>query len=211
MDNAVDITASIIQAALLVVLVIWAARHIRDSWLFTIIFSAFGCYLLGMVFWVLHYFVMGDWPRGFSASDVSFLGYFCFLIAAAVGLLGQLGESARAQLKRQRILALIGPLTVVLFHSAYLLLAGGLVNNLLYCLIMAVLAYYNLLGLLAAKKGLGGSWRRYYRVMLVLMGLELLMFLVSSFGWDVLYYVFCTLEATAWFFIIPAAEKGMTS
>ena len=203
MESLFDVVSCIIQLIVLAVLVFWSARQRGETWLFQIITGAFGCYFLGTLFWTLFYFIRDDWPSIFTAADLSFIGYYCFFIAAALGLKGMWSEEERDRAGRGRAAAFVSVFVVLAAHVAYVLLAGGLVNNILFFIPLAFLFYYTVSGIFAS-----GVYRRYHNAVLIVFVLELLIFLVSSFGWNSLYYVFTYIQMAAWFLIIPAAKKG---
>ena len=204
METIVDIISCIIQLIVLASLVVWAVRQTKEAWLFQILAGAFGCYFLGTLFWTLHYFTRNDWPRGFSAADLSYIGFYCFFLAAAMGSKTMWTDEEDSRAGRGRFIALSAPAVVILFHAAYVLLAGGLVNNILYCIPLSFLFYHSLRGYIA-----GGDWRRYHAIVLAVFTLELLIFLVSSFGLDTLYYIFTYIQMVVWFLVIPAARRAL--
>ena len=203
METIADIISCIIQLIVLGALVIWAVRQTKEPWLFQILAGAFGCYFLGTLFWTLHFFIRNDWPRGFSAADLSYIGFYCFFITAAIGLKAMRTDAERARAGHYRLAALAASAVVIAFHAAYVLLAGGLVNNILYCIPLSFLLYHSLSGFIA-----GGAYRRYHSAVLIVFTLELIIFLVSSFGFDTLYYVFTYIQMAAWFFVVYAAKNG---
>ena len=204
METLFAIFSSIVQLVVLAVLITWAMRQNREVWLFQLIAGAFGCYFLGTLFWTLHYFIMNDWPHTFSAADLSYIGFYCFFIAAAMGLHTLWTPIERDRAETWRFAALIAPVIVIAFHAAYFFLAGGLVNNTLYGIALCFLFYFSLLGVVA-----GGAYRRFHITILMVFALELIIFLVSSFGFDALYYVFTYLQMAVWFLVIPAAKWGV--
>ena len=191
------------QLIVLVVLVVWSLRQKTERWLFQIIAGAFGCYFLGTLFWTLHFFIRNDWPRGFSAADLSYIGFYCFFLTAAIGAKTMWLDEEKTRAKRSRFISLAAPAVVIAFHMTYVLLAGGLINNILFCIPLSFLFYHTFTGLIA-----GGVYRRYHAVVLAVFSLELLIFLVSSFGLDTLYYIFTYIQMAVWFFVIPAAKRG---
>jgi len=203
MESLFDIISCAVQLATLAALVGWAMRQKAETWLFQFIAGAFGCYFLGTLFWTLHYFIANDWPRGFSTADLSYIGFYCFFITASIGLKSGWTHEENTRAKRGRLAALAAPAVVIAFHAAYFLLASGLINNALYCIVLCFLFYQTLTGVIA-----GGAYRRYHGTVLTVFALELIIFLMSSFGFDALYYVFTYIQMAAWFLIIPAAKKG---
>ena len=192
-----------IQLMVLGALVAWALRQTAEPWLFQILAGAFGCYFLGNLFWTLHVLITEDWPRGFSAADLAFIGHYCFFLMAAMGLKSMWTDEECVRAKRDRLAALAASAVVIVLHAVYVLLAGGLVNNVLYCIPLSFLFYHSVLGYCA-----GGVYRRYHAVILAVFTLELIIFLVSSFGLDTLYYVFTHMQMAVWFFVVYAAKKG---
>ena len=203
METIVDIISCVIQLIVLGFIVVWAVRQTEETRLFQIIAGAFGCYFLGTLFWTLHFFIRNDWPRGFSAADLAFIGHYCFFLMAAMWLKSMWTDGEHARAKHGRFIALFAPVVVIAFHAVYVLLAGGLINNILFCIPLSFLFYHSLSGYIA-----GGAYRRYHAAVLIVFTLELIIFLVSSFGFDTLYYVFTYIQAAAWPFVVHAAKKG---
>ena len=202
-ETIVAIISCIIQLIVLGILVAWAVRQTKEPWLFQILAGAFGCYFLGTLFWTLHFFIRNDWPRGFSVADLSYIGFYCFFITAAMGLKAMRTDGERPHAKRNRLAKLAAPAVVIAFHAAYVLLADGLINNILYCIPLSFLFYQTISGLIA-----GGAYRRYHAAVLTVFTLELIIFLVSSFGLNTLYYVFTYIQMAVWLFVVYAAKKG---
>ncbi len=198
----------------------------RGKWLFQLLCGAFGCYLLCDMFWILHILSVGHWPDGISVADFCILGLYSFFIAACLACMNDWTEPERQQARRFRLWALVAPVVVVLFHIAYLNLyvigyENALVDwlsNILFCGFMSVFGYYALLLLLttaaaaqpkAERNGKQAGvlrHRRFYGSMLLFLLCELVLFLVSSFGWNIAYFVASILEMPALFFVWRAAE-----
>ena len=203
METMFDIISCIIQLIVLATLVVWLIRQDNKPWLFQFIAGAFGCYFLGTLFWTLHFFIRNDWPRGFSAADLSYIGFYCFFLTATMGLKTMWLDEEDSRARSGRLIALAAPAVVIAFHAAYVLLAGGIINNILYCIPLSFLFYHSLLGFIA-----GGVYRRYHAAVLTVFILELLIFLVSSFGMDTLYYIFTYIQMMVWPFVVFTAKKG---
>ena len=204
MEKIVEIAGCFIQLGVLAFLAVWAARQTKEIWLFRLMTCAFACFFFGTLFWTLHIFVTGGWPQGFNASYLSYLGFYCFFLAAEAGLKEKWTDEQRSAAQRHKKTALLGPAVVVLFHASYILLAGRPVLRTVFCVFLSLLFYHILLGFFA-----GGAYRRYHGVVLVAFVLELLIYLMGSLGWDTTYYIVSGMQLAVWFFIIPAIKEGM--
>ncbi len=200
-----DQVSSLIQLLTFAALAIWAVRSaMRRSlvWLYWLIFGAFTCFVLGNAFWILHISIAGDWPSGFSCADLSYIGFYCFLLSAQTGIIHGWTSGQRQAAEETRSLALIAPAVVILFHAVYYFVAGGLFSNIVYGAVLSVFSYYTCWAFLAGLRArVMFPLFSFHAVIIVALVLALLVFLVSSFGWDNVYYalsfagmiVLCTL------------------
>jgi len=203
MEKIIEFADCFVQLGVLAFIVVWSARQTKEIWLFRLMMYAFACFFFGTLFWTLHIFVTGGWPQGFSASYLSFLGFYCFFIAVEAGLKEKWTDEQRAAAQRHRKTALLGPAVVVVFHASYILLGGRPVLRTIFCVFLSLLFYHVLLGFFA-----GGAYRRYHVVALVAFILELMVYFFGSSGWDPGYYVVSFTQMAVWFFLIAAAIEG---
>ena len=123
-DTIIEVIGCVIQFFVLAVLVIWPLQQKQDRTLFRCIAAAFGCYFLGNLYWLLSILVTGDWPMGFSPSDIGFVAYYCFFLTAALLLRERWTDEQRALAKKYRIIALLGPVVVIGYTISYNVLWG---------------------------------------------------------------------------------------
>jgi hypothetical protein len=206
-----DFFMDTIQIVCLVILIIQGLRMSRKNQgglIYKLIVGAFCCYLMGAVFWFFYYGLTGDWPQVFSAADLSWLGFYSFMLAANLSLIEKWTEEQKHAAKKTRLPALAVPVVALWFHIQYVLDKEGiLVNNISSFVLIALWGYFSLMPLLAFRKS---PARYYYLLSLLTMILELLIFLFSySVSYGVLYYVFSYMQIIVWFFLFPAARKAV--
>lgn len=217
MDEILSRVTEFAQTGVLVVLVIWALRcaaKYPKPWLFQLMAGAFSCFLLGNLYLMLHVWIMDDWAFVFSPADISWLGLYGFLIAIDTGLISEWTQEERQRAKSARRLAWIGPVVVIVFHIAnHLLYSEIWLNNLVFCIVLSILGYYGFYLFFASreKMGIQVSMNPYHTVILLFLITELILFLVSSFGYyPLLMYYTILAVLTVWLWLlVPAAKKGV--
>ncbi|MDR1439169.1 MAG: hypothetical protein LBJ10_03910 [Clostridiales bacterium] len=186
--ETLDIANNLLQIAIVACAAAWSARRaaLRREAAFALLAGALGCFLLGDVFYALHLWLAGDIPIVFSAADLSYLGFYAFLIAICLERLHGMGAGQRRGAKRRRIAALAAPAAVVLFHIAYIAIYPDILfNNLIFCALISTLAYFSLWLFLASGPGAESPrhpMRAFYGAVLAYLLVELAMYLVSSLG-----------------------------
>lgn len=219
MDELLSRISEFGQVGVLIVLVIWALRcaaTCRKRWLFQLLAGAFICFLLGDLYLMLHAWIMEDWAFVFSPADVSWLGLYGFFIAIDTGLISEWTEQERRQADRYRRLAWLGPAVVVAFHIAYIALYPEIwLNNLIFGIVLSFLGYYAVL-MFCTSRGEGSiqaPMHRYHGAVLFFVVTELILFLVSSFGYYplILYYAILYALTAGLCVMVPAAKKGVTA
>ncbi len=192
---------------------IWAMRsalRCRESWFFQLIAGAFACYFLGTLFYTLHFWITGDWPKGISPSDLSFFGSYTFFFTADRGLIHTWNPSQRKALGAYRFKALLAPGIMVIAHIIIIWVSSGLLNNLLYTLTLSFLSYNAILLFMAERDPNGDStFHNYHIAELLFITAEVLIFVVSANGWNTAYYVFTFLQYPTAIGMVAAARKAM--
>lgn len=205
------------QTGLLIGLAVWSlfvAGKSPKKWLFQLLAGAYGCFVLGNLYLMLHTWIMQDWAFVFSPADVSWLGLYGFFIAIDTGLIGEWTEEEQQRAKKYRRLAWLGPAVVIAFHAAYIALYPEIwLNNLIFCVVLSFLGYYAFLMFFSSRSagGIQHSLHHYHCAVLLFLLTELVLFLVSSFGNYplILYYAILYL-LTVWLcLMVPAAKKGV--
>lgn len=182
-----DIANNAVQIVVVGAATFWAVRcemhNAQRRAAFHLLAGALFCFFLGDVFLLLHILFAGDSPIVFSAADLSYLGFYTFLTAVCLEEAHNWSPAQREAADFFHHTALLGPVAVVLFHIAYHIIYSDIFfNNLIYCLLMAVLVYEVLRHCLVARK-LGDPMGEYHRVVLLYLCLEMVMYAFSSFGW----------------------------
>lgn len=202
----IDLISCLVQIAALAYLSAAAVRAAllnRNIIIYKLIAGAFACYLTGALFWLLHYYIRGDWPHVFSPNDLAFIGYYCFLLSANLSLIESWTERQKQAAGKYRLPALAASAIVLVFHIAYVKMFGNIINNLIFLLPLSLWGYFSLWPLLACRKS---PARNYYAAVSLALAFELLIFL---FSYNNLYFLFTYLQIAGWFFILPAARKAV--
>jgi len=207
MTETIHLINQFIQIACLSAVTLLSAR--RSGWLFRLLTGAFGCYLLGDIFYMLHIWIYGQFPSGFSVAYLSYIGTYFFLLTIDLWLAGEWTDIQKKALRPNVRISLIAPAAVVILHLVYYIRDGGFFINLLFCVPLSLLAYYSLLMLLAggAKSGLEPPSRRYHGAVLLYVLAENMMFLSSSLGSDAIYIAFDFIMSATLVITYRAAAK----
>jgi len=213
MIETIDLINQFIQLACMAAATALAARRAmrnRESWFFQLLAGAFGCYFLGDLYYTLHLLILGDYAVGFSAADLSYLGSYSFLLSIGLGLTGEWSNADKRAAKQYRRAALTAPAVIILLHILYVYLSGNPVNNALFCVPLAFLAYYTLLLFLTGGKDKKNepSLRGYHWTVLLFLFVENMMFLTSSLGFELLFIVFDIMMSVTVLLMVRAAGKG---
>jgi len=205
-----ELILDLIQTAILAYLTIAMARLASkrgDILAYKLIAWAFGCFFMALVFWIPHYYIMQDWPQGIiAASDLGFIGFYCFFISAHFALSEKHGDERFKEERRYRLVSFAAPIVTVLFFIAYILQGDTVIGNIFYTAPLAVWSYFTLRVFLAGKKS---PARLYYGLVLLTILLELLVFESSFFEDDTTYIVISYAEMAVWLFIPSAARKAV--
>lgn len=178
-------SVQILMLATLAALSVRAARSAQNGMPLMLLAWGYACYFLGDLFYVLHLWLVGNFPFVFSAADLSYLGLYCFWISIDLTLINTWTDAQRQASQRYRLIAWLGPVVTVLFHIAYTYIYPDIwLSNLIYCIALSPLSYYTLFLLRASgKRSAWREWHDYQGAMLAFLVVELLMFLMSSFGY----------------------------
>jgi len=208
MTETVHLINQFIQIACLSAAAVLAAH--RRGWLFRLLAGAYGCYLLGDVFYMLHMWIYGQFPSGFSVAYLSYIGTYFFLLSINLWLVGEWTDEQKKALRPYRKVSLAAPVAVIVLHCVYYIRDGGFFINLLFCVPLSFLAYYSLLMLLAGgvESGLEPPPRRYHGAVLLYVLAENMMFLGSSLGSDAMYIAFDLMMSFTMLLMYRAAAKG---
>jgi hypothetical protein len=164
--------------------VIAAQRSFRNpkDWMNRLLSGAFLCLSLSDLLWDLYQSVLHDYPMGFTASDMSWLGFYCFLIVINFTLMSKWLPADRHAARRIFLPSLIAPVLALLFHASYYLLHGSFYINLIYCIAFTPLAYTTFCQFLASggKAGVQAGLHRYHAMVLLFITAEQLMYLLSA-------------------------------
>ena len=168
---------------------------------------AFGCYFMALVFWIPHYYIMQDWPQGIiAASDLGFVGFYCFFISAHFALSEKHSDERKHAERRYRFISLAAPIVTVSFFVLYILHGDTVIGNIFYAVPLAIWSYITLKAFLAGKKS---PSRFYYGLVLVMILMAMIVFEASFFEDNLPYVILSYVEMAAWLFITFAARKAV--
>lgn len=162
------------------------------------------CYFLGDVFWTLYFAIKEYFPQYISASDISFVAAYIFLIVLSIVL--QREYAHQESTKKAKIWAGITAIFVLVDCWICYLLVGGFFWNLMYALPLAILGYVTVINIFDFEKT--KNFYFYYHIgALVFVILNNLMFLVSSMGWNNLYIACDFLTTINFIFMLRSLAK----
>lgn len=78
-----------------------------------IFIAAIGCYALGKLYSIVTIYSFGSLPEGFNLKYVCTFGSFLFLASANYGVMNHIMDDGSKDLRKYRLLALLGPICVV--------------------------------------------------------------------------------------------------
>ena len=202
--------------AVITLLAVFIAYRYREFWLFKLLIGAYGCLLMGDLFAALHYTITGVWPFIFSAADISYLGFYCFLIAIDLELLGALKEQERQVAQQYRYTALIAAVVVILCNIWYITIYPDIIIcYIIYCIPFSFLGYYTLLLFLTSRKtrGEAPSMYAYHTMVSLYIVMELVMWYISSITVSEI-HLLLSIVATLMLYLptvllLPTAKKGL--
>lgn len=108
---------------------------------------AMGCILLERLYELVQILIMGDVPEGFNVGMIGVVGFYMFIFTAHYGAIDSLIDNKSSELRKYRIIALIGP--VLLFSAAVLVSTFDVPLGSKICVCaeqaaMGLAVYYNL-------------------------------------------------------------------
>jgi hypothetical protein len=212
-SEIIDLIHTWIQFIVFALCAMLAARRSflnPNDWLNRLLAGAFLCLSLSDLLWDLYQSVLDDYPMGFTASDLSWLGYYCFLIVINVTLTSKWSAENRRSARRIFPPSLIAPVLAVLFHASYYLLHGSFYINLIYCIAFTPLAYTTFRQFLASGRetGVQPNLHRYHAMVLLFITAEQVMYLLSALDlYDASILLDMALTVSA-LLIIRAAKGG---
>lgn len=137
------------------------------------------CFLLGEVYWATCVSVEGTTPHGFHIPDLSFVGYFFFLITGAFGVMSDVIRKESGKPSR-RYLAFAAPTAVAGLSVALILLGRAVFTTIAYFIPTAVFVYFSLRSLLVIKQSPTAARLKWYN----LCGLLLVALIQVSYFFD---------------------------
>ena len=205
-----ELILDLIQTAILACITIAMMRLSSSrggALVYKLIAWAFGCYFMALVFWIPHYYIMQDWPQGIiAASDLGFIGYYCFFISAHFALSEKHSDGHKRTEQRYRLVSLAAPFVTVIFFISYIMHGDTIIGNIFYAAPLAIWSYLTLRAFLAFKKS---PSRLYYGLILASILVILFVYEASFMEDNLPYVVLSYAEMALWFFIPSAARKAV--
>jgi hypothetical protein len=183
-------------------------RNTKD-WLNRMLAGAFLCLALSDLLWNLYQTILHEYPMDFTASDISWIGYYWFLLSINYSLTAKWTAEDKQTANRFFPISLIAPVLAVLFHLSFYLLHGDLIINAIYCAAFAPLAYsaFHLFLASGRRTGIQPNLHRYHGMVLLFLASEEIMYLLSALD----FYdasILCDMALTASALLIVNAAKG---
>ena len=208
-----ELADNLIQVACLLFAVIKAVPYVlkhRDMMLLQFVLGMLVISLMGDTMWTVSIWIDYYLPQGLAAWDLAFIGIYFFEITICLSLMNQWTAGEKQIAGRYRLKALAAPAVMALSSVIHIAHYGHLIHNLFYAVPAVIASYFACWLMLAGGKG-GGvqpSMRPYHVLMLMWLAIQQVMFITSSYGLDVAYYVFDISMSVTYLFIFPAAKKG---
>ncbi len=146
------------------------------------------CWFCATFYWTAYFWIYGTFVTYFSASELCYLGIYCFLIALCCLFFRQHTQAAGKPLSiKQKLLCLPVPLFAFGVNALSFAMYGGLFWHLFYVVPLVVLGFVASRGMLAVQRK---PQRNFHAAVICFVVFNNLMFLVSCFGWNALYILF---------------------
>ena len=172
---------------------------------------AMTCCFLGDLTYSLYIWVTGDYPYGFSAADLSYIGSYLFFTAVDLYAKEQWTAEQKTAARQSRRWAWAAVGFTLAVNTAMLielaLYGCEIANSLIYLIPICVFAYEEVTAYFGEER----RCRPYHRAVLLFLFFELMMFLFSSFGIDLPYRIFDYGWTILFPFLLPLAVKGEKS
>lgn len=144
--------------------------------------GAMFCFLLGEVYWLTYLSIEGAPPSGFHVTDLSFIGYYLFLITGDFGLMNGI-ICKEAGKRRARFAALAAPAAMVVLSAALIQLGRNAFTTIVYLIPSGILTYFALRNLLVARQSpTAAKMRGYYACNLLVVFLIELSYVCGVLG-----------------------------
>ncbi|MDR0839408.1 MAG: hypothetical protein LBN99_07170 [Oscillospiraceae bacterium] len=184
-------------------------RNTKD-WLNRMLAGAFLCLALSDLLWNLYQTILHEYPMDFTASDISWIGYYLFLLSINFSLTAKWTAEDKRVTRHFLPLSLIAPVLATLFHLSFYLLHGDLIINAIYCAAFAPLAYtaFHLFLASGGRTSIQPRLHRYHGMVLLFLASEEIMYLLSALDFydvSILFDILLTLSALL---IVNAAKGG---
>lgn len=211
--NVVVESTQLLCATVSLVMAITCIYKRKDEMMYKIIAQALVCFILGEVYWVLHMFVKGYEQLGsFSISDLSWIGFYIFLLSIDYSLLSTAFKSERRNIKYV-LRSIIAP--VIIIDASILLYITGdsLFYTIIYCIPTVLLAYFSMKYLISPTvgKGCATPLRLYNLIILLILLFDNLVCLATSYDIGDAVYILKLCFAMLLLLIVPAAYKGVNA
>lgn len=158
------------------------------------------CWFTGTLYWTIYFIIYKSFVYYFSASELCYMALYLFLIGVCVIFLKE--NHRGTLLLKHKLLSTIFPCFVLIINSVSYIMHGGLFWNLYYAVPLMILAFVSSENLFVIKS------KALYKFNLCIVGLVFannLMFLMSCFGFNILYVIFdfiCTMTLPIMLFYI---------
>lgn len=193
--NEVNITVETIQLCCALVSlfgIIVSMLKTRELQLPKMILQSLICFVLGELYWVLHIYIRGFEQVGvFSISDISWLGFYFFLLAAYRATFQHIFDFKNLKYIKINIVSLLAPAFIIGVNIALYLSGDSLLYAVVYTIPTAFLAYVTQrMILLSFKEEEAKEFRSYHIIVILILILDNSTYLAQNYGFLDAEYIF---------------------
>lgn len=184
----------------------------RELQLQKMVLQSLICFVLGQLYWVLHIYIRGFEQIGvISISDISWLGFYFFLLAAYRATFHPKFNFKDSKYIKINIVSLLAPAFIIGVNTALFLSGDSLLYAVAYTIPTSLLAYDTQRMILLSFKEKGvKNFRGYHIVVFLILILDNSTCLAMNYGFLDAEYIFKFCFALIILVIPPTLYKGVS-
>ncbi|HCA30813.1 MAG TPA: hypothetical protein DEP23_15305 [Ruminococcaceae bacterium] len=182
----------------------------KDLLLPKIVVQSLICFVLGELYWVLHVYIRGYEQVGvFSISDISWIGFYLFLLTACRNVFHPVIDF-KDKYRKINIVSLFAPIFIIGINSVLYLTGDSLFYTIIYTVPTAFLSYCTLrLFLTSFKNKKLKGFGSYHIIIGLILLIDNLTCLTWNLGFEYMAYIFKFCFALLLLPITSAVYKGV--
>lgn len=186
-------------------------RKVEEQLIFKLISEALVCFILGELYWVLHIYIKGyEQNSVFSISDISWIGFYLFLLTVCQGVFNQRANFKDKAYRKINLLSLIAPTFIISMNVNLYFLGDSPFYIVIYLIPTTILSYYTLRCILASfNNSMLKGFRAYHMTVGLILLVDNLVCLALDYGFEHTEYIFKFCFAMLLLCIMPTAYKGV--